>query len=291
MDDRRPANAAAHRRPHRPTGRPPRAARRVHRSLPRLWSPGGERAAPCATVRLAAASREAWIVPGVGVAGRRLPPGRARVGGSWRCARGRSGSVDADGARCRRRIRGRDPGSVVGVPARRRPTGTRLVLRAVLARVRVLLGVERPVRAGGRAVPRRAAPIGIECLGVDVVVRGRTEGRLLRTAVRLRSGRCRRCPCQRCPCQSTAGSVAAAVRAQRRVAVAGGRRTHAASHRPGLRRPPTRVEPARGRPVDRYRRPDRRSGRMPPGSRGSEAARPHRRRRGGWPSPTGDTHA
>src|SRR4029079_14022154 len=54
-----------------------------------------------------------------------------------------------------------------------------LVLRPVLAGGRVLLGVDRPVGARGRPVPRRPAPVGCERLGIDVVVRGRSERRLL----------------------------------------------------------------------------------------------------------------
>ena len=115
---------------------------------------------------------------------RRLPPRGAGVRGSRRCARGRPSSVDTDRAGCPGRIRGCYGCGVVRAAARRPATGTCLVFRAVLARVRVFLRIQRPVRARGRAIPRGAAPVRIERLGVDVVVRRRTERRLLGTLVR-----------------------------------------------------------------------------------------------------------
>ena len=81
----------------------------------------------------------------------------------------------------RRRRLGTAPGSV---PSRRprscRPPGPCLVLRSVLARVAYSFGIDRPVRAARRAVPARAAPVGLEGLAIGTVVRRGPEGRLLR---------------------------------------------------------------------------------------------------------------
>ena len=56
----------------------------------------------------------------------------------------------------------------------RRAPCPRLVLRTVLAWIRVLLRVERPVRAARRPVPARTTPVGLE-RALDAVVRGRAE--------------------------------------------------------------------------------------------------------------------
>ena len=76
----------------------------------------------------------------------------------------------------------------------RRSSGTRsrgrrsprpcLVLGSVLARVGVLLRVDRPIRAARRPVPARAAPVGFEWASVGTVVRRRPERRLASPATR-----------------------------------------------------------------------------------------------------------
>ena len=94
-----------------------------------------------------------------------LRPGRPR-----RSASGGAGSGP---------VRGASPGRPARASATRAPRPC-LVLRSVLARVRVFLGVERPVRARRRAVPGGAAPVGLEGLGIGPVVGGRPERRLVR---------------------------------------------------------------------------------------------------------------
>ena len=64
----------------------------------------------------------------------------------------------------------------------RRPTRAGLVLRSVLARVGVFLRVDGPVRPARRPVPARAAPVGLERLGIGPVVRGGAERGLVRLA-------------------------------------------------------------------------------------------------------------
>jgi hypothetical protein len=117
---------------------------------------------------------------------RRSPPTRTTWYG-WVAAMCEAASPERWAARHRRwsprrswiraglgRLPGRaDRAATAGAP---RPG---LVLRPVLAGVRVLLGVDRPVGARGRPVPGRPAPVGCERLGIDVVVRGRSERRLL----------------------------------------------------------------------------------------------------------------
>ena len=91
--------------------------------------------------------------------------GRRRAG-----LRGVAGGAPAPGCRHTAQV---DPGPL----AVRRARG--LVLRSVLARIRVFLRVERPVGAARRAIPARPAPVGLERAGVGAVVRGRAEGRLV----------------------------------------------------------------------------------------------------------------
>ncbi len=61
------------------------------------------------------------------------------------------------------------------------PAGPGEVLRAVLAGVGVLARVDRPERAGARAVPRPAVPLGIERQLGRLVVAGGARGRAART--------------------------------------------------------------------------------------------------------------
>ena len=78
----------------------------------------------------------------------------------------------------RRFVAGRlGPSIAVDDPAR-----PALVLRPVLARVGVLLRVDRPVGAARGAVPGPAGPVGLERLLLGGVVRGRAERRLLARA-------------------------------------------------------------------------------------------------------------
>ncbi len=85
--------------------------------------------------------------------------GRRGAGRSGRSARSRAGGVGrAD----------------LGRPGPYRSPGPCLVLRSVLARVRIFLRVERPVRAARRPVPAGAAPVGLE-RPIGSVIRGRPE--------------------------------------------------------------------------------------------------------------------
>ena len=172
------------RRPRRSTGRPPRcrgpaAARGVYGFRPRTWGRAGgtERGTGGATGAGAARRRRRRLRR------RRVPPRGRRVGGRWgrtRRCRGCGRVVPGDGVG--RGGIGPGPRRLPGRPARANATRAPrscLVLRPMLARVRVLLGVERPVGARRRAVPRGTAPVGGEGVGIDIVVRGRPEGRLL----------------------------------------------------------------------------------------------------------------
>ena len=239
---------------------------------------------------------------------RRVPPRGRRVGGRWgrtRRCRGCGRVVPGDGVG--RGGIGPGPRRLPGRPARANATRAPrscLVLRPMLARVRVLLGVERPVGARRRAVPRGTAPVGGEGVGIDIVVRGRPERRLLASSfagvARLtgtrgpRTAACRAASVCRCRAAGALGGVepraamAGVDRSAVPVAVAAGHRTLDRSRRSG------RGPPPRGRGVrlaarcGRCRRPARRSGHTRPGSRGSAAMRPRRRRPDGWLSPVAD---
>ena len=130
-----------------------------------------------------------------GVTGGRLPP-RGRGVGRWRGPRPAGSARIGLGPRIRvgrrsglgrRRSVGRL--ALIGGLDRRRRLGSRsrlglptptagLVLRPVLAGIRVLLRVERPVRPRRRPVPRRPAPIRLERFGIGAVV-GRGPERCL----------------------------------------------------------------------------------------------------------------
>ena len=127
---------------------------------------------------------------------REARPGRARRGagigiGVRGDAVGRIGVVG----------HGIDRGAGAGRLRPCRPPGPCLVLRSVLAGIRVLLRVDRPVGPARGAVPARAAPVGFEGTCLGPVVGGRAEGRLAagpgrtcagRTARRRRAGRAAR---------------------------------------------------------------------------------------------------
>ena len=126
--------------------------------------------------------------------GRRVRTGR---GGARRGGGGRSGRAVGGGARARRRhvtvvpsvrigprrrLVGRPcpVGRLIEDPAVARAAGPGLVLGTMLARVRVFLRVDRPVRAARRPVPRRAAPTRLEWFLVGAFVGGRPGPRLRR---------------------------------------------------------------------------------------------------------------
>ena len=141
------------------------------------------------------------------------PPSRLGSDACGSSGRGRVRLPVASGAASRRPRAGGAPGAC-------------LVLRPVLARVGVFLRVERPVRAARRAVPARAAPVGLERTGIGAVVRRRPERRLVplaprpplrpwpgpgrprgRTAADVRASRCRPVPADgppRPPCRPAA---------------------------------------------------------------------------------------
>ena len=210
--DRRPAHDGAP-----DPGRPdpddrPRASRRVvsivgSARLVRGHRPGRRRA----PARRGSRRRGR---PG-GIACRRFPPGGGRVRRWWRRGpAGRRGVRRVDvlrlgGGVIRWRFdpAGRSPrcreSRIGGIAATATSAG--LVFGAVLARVGVLLGIDRPVRARGRPIPRRTAPLGLERIGVGLVVRRRAEGRSLATTVRRRLVGPRRRPR---PGRSILGSLA-----------------------------------------------------------------------------------
>ena len=125
---------------------------------------------------------------------RRVPPRACRVGRPGRRVRDRLADRPVGRSRARpgasaptssaRRGAGRsgDPAvrrcgvgrADLGRPGPHRSPGPCLVLRSVLARVRVFLRVERPVRAARRPVPAGAAPVGLE-RPIGAVIRGRSE--------------------------------------------------------------------------------------------------------------------
>ena len=184
------------RRRRRAAGRPRRRARlrRVAGRAPlaeALRSRAGRRPSPPTTTPWCAwsAARVRRRRPGRRPGRRRRPAGR--------CRRRRCGVVLGRGVRARRRrwpigaasgavgrvgLRSGASGSS-GSPAVQLPAGPCLVLRPVLARIGVLLGVERPVRPRRGPVPRRPAPVGLERLGLGAVVRGRAERRLVRRSL------------------------------------------------------------------------------------------------------------
>ena len=173
------------------------------------------------------------------------------------------------------------PGRILGRAAR--PC---LVLRSVLARVCVLARVQRPVRAGRRAVPAAAGPVGVERLVDGLVVTGGAERGLARAApfLPLRSSG---------PGERAAGGCPAARSCRRRPAASrcdgDAPRMHDGS-RPRASRPPATASAARRiRAVHRVRR--RRVARRLPGSRGSAQVFAGRRNRGGPAWRAADTPA
>ena len=149
-----------------------------------------------------------WVGPaaGPGAAGRAGRPGGPPVGASCSC-----------GARAR-----------LGQPATGGPPGSCLVLGAVLAWVRIFLGIERPVRPARRSVPAGATPVGLEGAGIGTVVRRGSE---------------------RAPCCAGGRWTARGVVGRRRGPVADrpGRRRLRAAPPAGARARPRRFPP---RPVD-----------------------------------------
>ena len=245
-----------------------------------------------------------WVGPAAG------PPaaavaGLAGIAGSR--PRGRLGAAAGPGSAAPRLPAGRAPGAC-------------LVLRPVLARVRVLLRVERPVGAARRAVPAGAAPVGLErppsAPSYDVeprvaLLRSRAVPPASRRArrpvgrgssVRRRPGRPTR---RRAPGRSgrrasrrslaRCADPAGRRRPRRPPRPAGGRRLAvpaapggAFRARPAVRSP-RRVAPVgvprpsrrRRRPPCRAGVPARRAARRRPGSRGTAAA-PPRPAASGW---------
>ena len=118
----------------------------------------------------------------------RVPVGRCRRSpASWVAAggcsgRGSVGFVAPSWGTARAEAPDRRVGAAWTRRASARPLGPRgtsassLVFGAVLAGVGELLGVDRPVRAGGLAIPARALPLGFERLEVRAVVRGGARG-------------------------------------------------------------------------------------------------------------------
>ena len=261
--------------------------------------------------------RRRWCV--VEAAGVGRPPRARRAGRRRRAASppssggGLGVGVEVASARLRSGRSSAASGSTDRRAGRARP---RLVLRSVLARVGVLLRVERPVGARGRAVPRRAAPVRLERLRIGTVVRGRARaspcsGRAERggggppdrhppgpaAPDRVGPGRRRPGPAARAraafrPARDVGRAAGAGGARRRRRCVARPDPTRAsaapgdyARRRPGGSPPPASDPPPSGAGGAPPRRPPRavgqvaRSGRRPRGWRGTAAGPPRPRLR------------